>query len=225
MNGMHDMGGMQGFGPVIYEEDEPVFHAPWEGRMYGIMRAIGRHQIYAPHGFRFALENIDSAVYLASSYYERWLIAMEKALIEKKLLSAEDLDEKTEFFRSHPEASLPRRDDPHSLELLMNTMFARQPLHQEVGVEPQFKVGGLVKARNINPAGHTRLPRYVRGKKGVIARYYGVHDFQDTSAEGSRSGPQPVYNVRFEGRELWGDSAEQNQSLYVDMWESYLERA
>ncbi|MEE9261592.1 MAG: nitrile hydratase subunit beta [Dehalococcoidia bacterium] len=223
MNGIHDMGGMHGFGPIEYEENEPVFHAVWEGRMYGLRRAIARYQITAPHGSRYVIESLDPAVYLTSSYYERWLLTTEKALIEKGLLTAEELDAKTEFFREHREASLPRREDPEELERILTATYYRQPLHREVGVVPRFKVGDRVKARNINPMGHTRLPRYVRGKRGVIARYHGVHDFQDTVPEGFEAKPQPVYSVRFEGSELWGDVAEANQSLYIDMWESYME--
>lgn len=225
MNGIHDMGGMQGFGRVIYEHDEPVFHDIWEGRLYGISRMIGHYSIFAPNGMRFALEHIDPAVYLTSSYYERWLLVIEQALIEKGHLSLEALNERTEFFRVNPEASPPRRDDPEALERFINALPLWQSPNRDVDVEPQFSVGDPVKSLNINPSGHTRLPRYVRGKHGAIAKYHGVHDFQDSVPERSGSDPQPVYSVRFEGSELWGESAEQNQSLYVDMWESYLERA
>ena len=225
MNGIHDMGGMHGFGPVEYEKDEPVFHGAWERRIYGMTTAIERHRIYAPHGNRFAIESIDPALYLASSYYERWLLVTEKALIEKGLLTLAELDTKTEFFREHPEANLPRVEDPQQLERVLTATYARETLHQELGVAPRFKVGDAVRGRNINPPGHTRLPRYVRGKRGVIARYHGVHHFQDSVPEGSEPKPQPVYNVRFEGSELWGDAAEPNQSLYIDMWESYVEPA
>ena len=223
MNGIHDMGGMHGFGPIEYEENEPVFHAAWEGRMHAIVRATRRHRLTAPHGFRFALESLDPAIYLTSSYYERWLLVMEMALVKKGLLTVEELDARTEFFREHPEASLPQREDSEHLERTLKEIYSMQPLHQEVGVVPQFEVGDPVMARNINPPGHTRLPRYVRGKRGVVVRYHGVHDFQDSVPKGSEVKPQPVYNVRFEGAELWGDAAEANQSLYIDMWESYIE--
>ncbi len=226
MNGVHDMGGMHGFGPIDHEVNEPVFHAAWEGKIFGIRRALlERYPIYAPKGFRFALESLPPDTYLTSSYFERWLLVTEKALIEKGLLTAEELDARTEFFREHPEASVPRREDPEYLERILGTIFPRQSLYREAGVVPRFKVGDAVKARNINPPAHTRLPRYIRGKRGVINRYYAVYDFQDTLPDGSETQPQAVYNVRFDAGELWGDAAEANQSLFIDMWESYLEQA
>ena len=221
MNGIHDMGGMHGFGPIDLEEHEPLFPASWDWRLiFAIRRSLGTL------GWgRVDIENLDPAVYLTSSYYERSLQAAENALIERGLVTSDELDAKTELFRQDPEARVPRREDLEQMERTLKRMFAWQPLHREVGIVPRFKVGDAVKTRNINPPGHTRLPRYVRGKRGVIAMYHGVHGFRDGVLQGSEGEPQAVYNVRFGASELWGDVAEVNQSLYIDLWESYLEPA
>lgn len=220
MNGVHDMGGMHGFGSVEPEEHEPVFHEPWEGRVYGMRRILGSRA-----GGRPGIENLDPAVYLASSYYEKWLRATEASLVAKGILTAEELEAKTEFFRHNPDASVPSRKDPEMLERIAGATYAPQRLHREVGIVPRFAVGDRVRARNMNPPGHTRLPRYVRGKIGLVTLYHGVHDFQDAVPAGTDPKPQPVYNVRFDAGELWGREAEANQSLQIDMWESYLEPA
>lgn len=219
MNGVHDMGGMHGFGPVQREENEPVFHAPWEGRIFGITVGFGRS---LRAGERFDLERLDPVKYLESSYYERWMLALENSLLESGTLTADELDARMAFFRENPDASPPQRKDPELVKRTVESLNTRYSPHREVGVAPRFRVGDVVRARNINPPGHTRLPRYVRGKQGVITRIHGVHDLQDTVGKGE---PQAVYNVRFETREVWGESAEANQSLYIDMWESYLDPA
>ncbi|MEE9286129.1 MAG: nitrile hydratase subunit beta, partial [Dehalococcoidia bacterium] len=181
VNGIHDLGGMHGFGPTSREEDEPVFHHAWEGRMFGLVSAMSqRLGLFHPDGFRYRIERIDPAWYLASTYYEKWMLVMEQALIEKGLVSAEELDARTQRFRQDPDAPLPRREAPEEVELARLAVLTRPALHRDVGVQPRFVVGDAVRARNINPPGHTRLPRYTRGKQGVIDRVHGVHDFQDT---------------------------------------------
>ena len=218
MNGIHDMGGMHGFGPVEPEEDEPVFHEPWEGRMYGLMATAGRGLFS-----RQAIESIEPALYLASSYYERWMLALEKGLAERGDVTAEELDDRTSCFRQNPEAKSARREDPELAERVRVGMYRQRSPQREALSPPKFRVGDPVTARNTNPAGHTRLPRYVRGRRGVVARLNGVYETPDTVDGNEGWPPQLVYNVRFLASELWGDSAEPNGTLHIDMWESYLE--
>ena len=225
MNGVHDMGGIHGFGPIRREKTEPVFHAPWEGRVFGILQALGPHGIHDPHGLRSAIERMEPARYLASSYYERWLLVTERALLERGVLASDELDAKTGFFREHPDAPPTRKEDPQIRDRILGPVYQRQSPHREVGIGPRFSMGDPVTVRNVHPRGHTRLPRYVRGKRGVVTRIHGVHDFHDAVPEGRKDEPQPVYNVRFDARNLWGDAAESNHSLYIDMWESYLDQA
>ena len=223
MNGVHDMGGMHGFGPVHHQDNEPLFHEPWEARLFGIA-VTGRPFVPGPVS-RWAIERIDPPRYLASSYYERWLLARETILIERGVLTADELEEKTRFYRENPAAEVPRREDPKASARLLRWIHERRPPHRETGAVPRFSVGDLVRARSIHPTGHTRMPGYVRGKEGAIARFHGVHDFDDSVARGEGAQPQSIYSVRFDARELWGDSAEANMGLYIDLWESHLDPA
>ena len=177
-----------------------------------------------PYGGRFLIESIPPDLYLKSSYYERWLLSFEDALLKKGVVTAEELDERTRFYWENPEAELPRESDPELAKSAGETSYASSASFEpgDSGIVPRFGVGDSVKAVNINISGHTRLPRYVRGRVGTVAKIYSEQDIQDHVPE-SEEGPQPVYSVRFDGRELWGDTAESNQALYIDMWESYLE--
>ena len=174
-------------------------------------------------GFRPALESLDPAEYLGSSYYERWLRVVEQALLGRGVITRDELAAKQALYTANPEAGVPRREDP-VLEIGVptsgSTAFSRR---RKARVAPAFGAGDTVLARNVHPKGHTRLPRYVRGKRGAVARYLGVHDLDDAKAAGLGAQSQPLYSVRFEGAELWGASAEPNQCVYIDMWESYLE--
>ena len=225
MNGVHDMGGMHGFGPIDIEVDEPIFHDEWEGRVYGMVTSIREeHDVYGPYGSRHYIENIPPAQYLASSYYEKWMLALETALVSKGLLTTEELDARTRQLSGDPSAEVARRDDPDLAERVRQRVYKPQPLEQRASTEPLFSVGDEIVVRNIHPVGHTRLPRYVRGKRGVIARIYGAQGFQDEPTVADSS-PQHVYSVVFEASELWGGNAEPNQLLYIDMWECWMESA
>jgi nitrile hydratase len=219
MNGIHDMGGMDGFGAVVREQNEPVFHADWERRMYalGASLGMGATQINIDE-FRHAIERIPPGQYLASSYYERWLSAAETLLVERGVITREEL--------------LAKHDDsPESVRALVATgvrAVGPAPIKEKPGAKPpraRFAKGDRVRARNFNPAGHTRLPRYVRGKRGVIARDWGVFVFPDTNAHHAGTKPQYCYSVQFEARELWGKSAQSRERVLVDLWEDYLEPA
>ena len=188
MNGIHDMGGMHGFGPVVVEKNEPLFHAPWEARVRALVSLVTR-RIANIDAFRHAIERIDPVTYLSVGYFGRWLIALETLVRER----GERLEKR-----------------------------ARGTL-REVGTAPRFGVGAPVRTRNLQPAGHTRLPGYARGKLGTIARLHPGFVFPDTNAEGRGENPQWVYAVRFEARELFGSGAEPNASVCVDLFESYLE--
>jgi nitrile hydratase len=222
MNGVHDMGGMHGFGPVQPEKDEPVFQEPWEGRMFGMMMALGRHGVHDPDGLRAAIEHMEPARYLASEYFERWLFVTEKALLAKGLVTRDELDARTRDLEANPDQAAQRREDSEATQRLMRTVYTRGPSQRDADLTPRFRPGDSVAVRNIHPEGHTRLPRYVRGKRGVVTRLHGIHDFHDRDGSKTRPGPQPVYNVRIEASELWGDAAENSGSLYIDLWESYL---
>jgi nitrile hydratase beta subunit len=222
MNGIHDMGGMHGFGPIQREENEPVFHHAWEARVYGMTMGAN---LPVPGGFRYAIERMEPAHYLASSYYEKWLYIQTQGLIEAGVLTQEELDDRMGHFRNHPDATPPQRNDPELVQRVLADIYAPQSLRRKADIQPAFDIGDAVKARNMHPVGHTRLPRYARGMRGVVAQFYGIQDMADTMPPGMDALPQPLYLVRFEARELWGKSAEPNCAVYLNMWESYLEPA
>lgn len=218
MNGVHDMGGMTCFGPIVREENEPVFHTPWERRVFA-MRMSGRVAASLDEG-RHSNERLDPVLYLSSTYYERWLASLVMLVIEKGILTREEL----ETGIAQPTAGTPRtplRPDEIEARVRQGTPFQRDSGR----LTPRFNVGDGVLARNLHPSGHTRLPRYVRGKRGVIDRVHGTFVYPDTNAHGLGEQPQPLYSVRFEARELWGPDAPACDCLYIDLWEDYLDPA
>ncbi|MBM2810546.1 MAG: nthB [Chloroflexi bacterium] len=211
MNGVHDMGGMHGFGPVQLEEDEPVFHEAWEGRLAGMRAVVGQAPGMRPGGFRFVTESLDPAYYLTATYAERQLHNFTSGLIKRGLITPEELADRIQHFTAEPDAALPRDDDPEKAERAVGRLVRREP---------------CVRVRNVHPKGHTRVPRYVRGKSGVIRWYYGAQNFLDHENANDPIPPkQPVYSVQFDMRELWGESAEPGEHLYIDLWESHIEHA
>jgi len=208
VNGVHDMGGMHGFGPVTPEPDEPVFHAEWEGRVLAMdqaMRATGEWGVDAA---RFAREREPPAKYMAESYYERWLGGLERLLLERGLVSEEEL--------TAGRSLTPGR-------ALRGNVAAGS--RREPSRPARFAVGDRVRARNIHPSGHTRLPRYVRGHVGTVTRLHGCHVFPDASAHGLGDDPQWLYVVGFDATELWGADAQSGSTVSVDAFEPYLEPA
>jgi nitrile hydratase subunit beta len=208
MNGVHDMGGMDGFGPMQIEPNEPVFHEAWEKRMYGIaMATLAGLEFRNTDEFRHAIERIPAPVYLDSSYYERWLNALMTLLVEKKRVTREEL------IAGGAAPVAPAQD----ANLFRGVAPSAKPR------KARFAEGDRVVARNINPTGHTRLPRYVRGKRGVIYRDWGVYVFADSNAHHGGDRAQHVYSVTFTARELWGNDASPRDTLRIDLWEDYLE--
>lgn len=169
MNGIHDMGGMHGFGPVRVEKSEPLFHAAWEGRVVGMFAGVLGAGLTNIDAFRHAIERMDPASYLTVGYYGRWLVALETLLVESGVLRPGELDARLR-------ASRAERGGGSSavLESVRKPTPDRGPfdVFREVEARPRFAVGQRVAARNLHPPGHTRLPRYVRGKQGVITRVH-----------------------------------------------------
>jgi nitrile hydratase len=222
MDGVHDLGGMQGFGPVEREENEPVFHAAWEAVVLAMQHAGRARGLFNIDEFRHGIERMPPAHYLRATYYERWLDGITRLLVEKGVVSEEDLATRRAFFEGRPDApataALPGPPRPRGAS---NPGWA-QDFARETGATPRFAPGDPVRTREMHPHGHTRLPRYARGRRGVIHCLHGIHVFPDTNAHGQGEQPQPLYSVRFDARELWGESAEPNQVVHIDLWESYL---
>jgi nitrile hydratase subunit beta len=186
MNGVHDMGGTHGHGPLHVEQDEPAFHAAWEGRVYGMVRHALRSGLFNLDEFRHAQERLPPAQYLSSGYYERWLAALELLVRET------------------------------GGDIRLEVLPERQ-------ATVRFVPGDRVVARNMNPVGHTRLPRYARGKHGVVESRHGPFKLPDTHAHHLSRDWEPVYTVVFAAQEIWGEDAEAHENVSIDLWQSYLE--
>jgi nitrile hydratase len=218
VNGIHDLGGMHGFGPVDRDPDEPPFHGRWEAAVVAIMRATRGARVYNIDEFRHAIERMPAARYLASTYFERWLDGILRILDEKGVVTAAEMDARTGALDA-PRAPGARPAVDHTAMQHSDSPF------RTTTAPARFAPGDAVVGRNFHPTGHTRLPRYARGKRGAIAAVRGYHVFPDTHAHGLGEQPQHVYAVRFDARELWGEAAEPRQFVYLDLWESYLDPA
>lgn len=217
MNGAHDMGGMHGMGPIDTDPNDPLFHAEWEKRAFAITLALGFHGRWNIDTSRHARENRHPADYLGSSYYELWFKGVERLAVETGLVSAEELA------TGEPAAisQTPPPDPARVAAILAKGASAKL----DDDVPAKFNAGTKVRVLDITTPGHTRVPRYCRGRIGTIDRDHGVYVFPDTHAHGLGKKPQHCYSVRFGGRDLWGDAAPSNDTIYVDLWDDYLEAA
>lgn len=223
MNSVHDIGGTDGFGPVHEEANEPVFHEPWEGRTFGmaLLRAGDPNQPNIDTS-RHRLELLPPGQYINSTYFQRWLARLENSAVGAGTVTREEIDAKIAEFAADPNLSMPRRENPELTDQIAAVIRAGMPVTRKIAKKPRFAIGDRIITRNLNPHGHTRMPRYTRNKHGVITAHHGAHVFPDTNAHGLGENPQHLYTVRISARELWGDAAEPNECVLIDLWESYL---
>jgi len=218
MDGIHDMGGMDGFGKVVPEPNEPPFHAPWEGRVLAMQRALGYAGAWQIDISRAAQERLPPQVYLKVSYYQRWELAMESNLIERGFAGADEI----------AAGHALREGKPLKRKLTASVVregMTRGSFFRQAQAPARFKPGDRVRTRNIHPLTHTRLPRYARGRVGVIERAHGCHAFPDAVATDKGDNPQWLYTVVFDGRELWGPEADAGVKVSIDAFEPYLDPA
>jgi nitrile hydratase subunit beta len=215
MDGVHDMGGMHGFGKVEPEKDEPVFHAPWEGRTLALNRALGYTGIWTIDQTRYGIERLPPDVYLTSSYYRKWAIRLENLLIELGLVSEDELKAGHAL---RPGKKLKRKlnaaDVPNTL--------SRGSFTRPTNTQARFKTGDRVRTKNIHPQTHTRLPRYARDRVGVVEAVRGCHIYPDAAALGQSEDPEWLYTVVFDSRELWGEGADPTLKISIEAFEPYL---
>ena len=210
------MGGMHGLGAIAPEPDEPVFHHEWERRVHALVIAsptrgnidAGRHR----------RELIPGPDYLRMTYYEKWFTALTQMLLEGGVVTAGELAS------GAPDPSSPKATPRFGAEAVAPALSRSGSYLRDAAGAPAFKAGDKVRARNFSPTGHTRLPRYARGRQGVVERCHGAHVFPDSHAHGAGEDPRPLYTVRFSARELWGPDAAERDSVSLDLWEPYLER-
>ena len=217
MNDPHDLGGQMGFGPVRPDPGAAPFHAAWEGRALGLTLCAGALGRWTLDESRHARESLPPPVYYSASYFEIWTRALESLLLRHGLISETDLDAPDAVAEA---GTHPRRLSPDRVPA---TLARGGPTDRAIAAPARFAPGDRVRARNIHPRGHTRLPRYVRGHIGIIEADHGGHVFPDTNAHGQGEAPQRLYTVVFDGPEIWGPDAEPGLRISVDAWESYLE--
>ena len=221
MNGPHDMGGQQCYGPVVVDPDEPLFHAAWEKRALALTLAMGATGQWNIDLSRSARESLPASVYLCSSYYEIWIRALEVLMIQRGLISASEISCELPATPGQPLARVLKAADVASV-------LAKGSSTKRAATSPaRFKPGDRVRAGNLHLACHTRLPRYVHGHFGTVVRVHGAHVFADTHASRPNAPFDDtahwLYTVVFDARELWGDQVEASDKVSVDAWEPYLE--
>lgn len=225
MNGVHDMGGMDGFGAVPVDDDAQ-FHADWERVVFTMVKGVRPQGVYNIDQSRHGIERMSPAAYLDASYFERWLASLERNLTERGVLSESEIDEayRRALDLEDPADIVPDRTDPE-LAAAIRAAFERPADFERAGGEPAFEAGEAVRVRNIHPEGHTRCPRYVRRTTGEVAAVHGTHVFPDASAHGTERA-EPLYTVAFEAEAVWGPDAEDpDDTIHVDLWEPYLRPA
>lgn len=219
MNGLHDMGGMQCYGSVKPEANEPIFHAEWEKKAMAMTVGMGFAGQWNLDVSRFARESLPPEFYLTKSYYQIWIGGLQNLMLERGMVTHEELQTGQSQI---PPVSVKRVVSPQDMPA---ALAAGGPVDRQPRVEPGFAIGEQVRALNITPRGHTRLPRYVRGKLGEIVSIQGCHVFPDSNARGNGENPHWLYSVKFEARALFGASAEAGHAVMVDCWGAYLEHA
>jgi len=227
-NTIHDMGGTYGYGRIPLEANEPVFHEPWEGRVLGLMMTTSPHLKGNIDNTRHRSETMPPDKYLAYKYYERWFVRMEKACVAKGLVTFDELANlRTRMERgAKQDRSIPKKKIAAALspdDVRRNVASGRN-YSRKLDKPKEFRIGEIVRAKNVHPKGHTRLPRYARGKIGVITADHGGQVFPDTNATFSGEGPECLYTVRFKATELWGPDSNLWDTVCIDMWEPYLEK-
>jgi nitrile hydratase beta subunit len=224
MNGIHDMGGLHGFGRVDVEPNEPVFHSRWEGRVYSMTQVLDTKGIYNLDEHRHEIELMDAASYLTDGYYGRWLFAMENIIARKGIIARDEVDRRVAEFENG-ETPTPADGRPRNWPLTSDQKIHWGAWRKDVVVAPKFKIGDRVKVKNHQPAGHTRLTHFVRNKKGVVSIINAqAWVLPDTRAHNRGENLQAVYNVTFSSEEIWGDAAEPNVEIKVDLSEDYIEK-
>lgn len=225
VNGVFDLGGTDGLGPVVVPTDEPVFRAEWEKAVFPMFAMCFRAGFFGVDEFRHGMEKIDPAVYLKSPYYDHWVHTVEYHGDRTGNLDLDELDRRTEFYLANPDAPLPEHDDDPDLLAFVNAVVpAGAPAKRASDKVARFTVGDTVRVVRQAPHGHTRLARYIRGAVGDVVSHHGTFIYPDTAGNGLGDCPEHVYTVRFDARELWGkDGAEPNESVYFDVWDPYIE--
>jgi nitrile hydratase len=203
MDGMHDLGGRQGFGPVRFTHDAQAFHARWEVRVNSLYAHAVRRGLFNMDEYRHAIERMEPRHYVTASYYERSLTSLATLCVEKGLVTREELERRAQGAFPLAMPSAPGRSNAPTRE--------------------SFAIGDRVRVRLDSVPGHMRMPGYIRGKSGVVVGISPAYPFPDAHAHGVAAEDEPTYDVRFRSEDLWPGSAEP-ALVHAGVFESYLER-
>jgi nitrile hydratase beta subunit len=216
MDGIHDLGGMEGFGSISIEENEPVFHSDWEGRVMALTMLMFFWGKWNLDGARRSLENLPPEDYLSFSYYEKWLASLVNLMVNTDLIT------RKEVMTGRAIDKAVKRSQPLDGETWDLARARGRPSSRMIDAHPLFNIGDRVLTAEHMHSGHHRLPRYVRGRKGEIILHHGAHVFPDSNAVLAGEDPQHLYTVKFFARDLWGEEAAVRDTVTVDLWEGYL---
>jgi nitrile hydratase len=203
MDGMHDLGGKQGFGPVRWTQDATAFHEPWEVRANSLYAFAVKSGLFNMDEYRHAIERMEPAHYLTASYYERSLTGFLTLCVEKGVVTREELERRAGGAIPLASPSAPGRANAPNRE--------------------RFQVGDRVRVRMDSVPGHMRMPGYIRGKPGVVVGISPPYPFPDAHGHGIESEDEPTYDVRFRTEDLWPGSSDK-ALVHVGVFQSYLER-
>lgn len=229
MDGIHDCGGMDGYGPVQYQRDEPVFHYEWEGRVLSVLTWLHLKGISWWDKSRFYREKMGNEDYvneIRRSYYTHWLSTAERLLVDERIVTEQERRHRVEEILEgrYVDRNPSKEFDPAEIEKAIEELHKPRSLVLP-GPKPSYKEGERVLVKNMNPSGHTRCPKYVRNRVGEIVMSHGPQIYPDSSWAGLGADPQPLYTVSFSAKDLWGDDGNPRDTIYVDLWEPYLASA
>lgn len=216
MDSIADLGGVEGFGPLTIEEDEPFFHHEWEARVMAMRLLMGFWRKWNIDAGRHSVERLPPADYLSLTYYEKWLASLIDLMVTANLVTAD------EAASGQVAEGAEKATPPATAETFLQVLPKGVSSARELDATPAFAIGDRVRTTRHMHSGHTRLPRYARDCVGEVVRHHGPHVFPDVSATLAGDAPQHLYTVRFAARELWGEEASDKHSVTADLWESYL---
>jgi nitrile hydratase beta subunit len=220
MDGIHDLGGRAGLGPIVHADEEPVFHSAWERSVLVMFPAMAMAGAFNLDQFRSGMEQIPPHEYLTSRYYEHWMHSMLLHGVEAGIFDPDELEKRTQYYLEHPDEEVPRTCKPEMVETLQTLIAQGDVYDRPTDRGPQFQPGDKVRVRAEASVGHTRRAGYVRGRTGVVTAAHGSYVYPDRNAAGKGEDPQHVYTVAFTSQELWGD--DQGATVHIDLWEPYL---
>ena len=216
MDGPHDLGGREGFGPIAVDEFERNFKTDWEARMWGLNGAMSQDPGWTLDWWRHVRELIEPTDYMTRPYFDQWAQIYAALMVDSGIASYEELAS------GKSDGTRPDLDPPQGAEAVLAATRKTARFDRPIERAPKFAVGDAVTTRAHGHSGHTRLPRYAMGRPGVIHAYHGAHVFPDRKARGEKHA-EPLYGVAFRAADLWPEAAGRRDRVFLDLWESYLE--